>query len=84
MVHDSECAPLPAREEHNANRAMRVEGDPRESTLASGAPTASWPQYQGGWLGLHNTRQKHRSVRAWPRMPSNVVSGGTNAESRAE
>jgi hypothetical protein len=31
----------------------RVEGDPRESTLASGAPTASWPQYPipraGGW-----------------------------------
>ena len=53
MVHDIEHAPPPAREGHNANRARHAEGDPRESTLPSGSPTASWPQYPDTlvWLG---------------------------------
>ena len=35
----------------------RAEGDPRESTLASGAPTASWPQYPQGGRGWAFTTQ---------------------------
>ena len=54
---------------------------------------ASWPQYQGGWVGLHNTSQRHRSVRGRPadaerrrwwgrrrRGPRVVVRGAHRAE----
>jgi hypothetical protein len=41
----------------------RAEGDPRESTLASGAPTASWPQRSGraGGPSQHETQTRERT-----------------------
>ena len=59
--------PPPAREGHSANRARRAEGDPRESTLSSGATMASWPQYLdtlvwlGGWVALCYKARSARS-----------------------
>ena len=81
--------PPPAREGNSANRIRRAEGDPRESTLASGA---SWPQYPGraGRPSQHKT-QTHEGTcgraadrRRWRRRRRREPSGAVRAAHRAE